>query len=91
MACLSLEVWLQSVHPNLEFPGSMSERGKILLTTKLYFQSCISTTFVISAFMEVPGILRGTKFVTLRTAIAAGVDMLCLNVLPQSRFVTGCP
>ena len=31
MACLSLEVWLQSVHPNLEFPGSRSERGKILL------------------------------------------------------------
>ena len=31
MACLSLEVCSQSVHPNLVFPGSMSERGKILL------------------------------------------------------------
>ena len=41
--------------------------------------------------MEVPGILRGTEFVTQRTAIAARFDMLGFNVLPQSRLVTGCP
>jgi hypothetical protein len=46
---------------------------------------------VISAFMEVPSILRGTKFVTERAAIAARFDMLRLYMLPQSRLVAGCP
>ena len=41
--------------------------------------------------MEVPSILRGTKFVAERATVAARFDMLCLDMLPQSRLVAGCP
>ena len=41
--------------------------------------------------MEVPSILRGTKFVTERATVAARFDMLCLDMLPQSCLVAGRP
>ena len=46
---------------------------------------------MVSAFVEMPGIFRWTKFVAHRTRVARRLDMLRFNVLPESRLVLRGP
>ena len=61
----------------------------VILKQNLFTQPL--ATLVVSAFVEMPGIFRWTELVAHRTRVAIGLDMLCFNVLPESRLVLRGP